>query len=251
MSAWTAPDNPDPRRILDEARSDRVAGRYDDALRKHLWFHKEALRYEPAMCGVRRSFALGDWGNLAHKHPPALAALRKLRGEAAEDIAAGRDVEEAFHDAAAIDRELEEPAETQRTFHVLAARDPGLARRVYSSAHDALVEMGDFAACAKYVDADRQLEPALRAHRGIAEREASFPDMQGYADRFLANQAGTLVAVLAIANRRDEALRIAEKARAATTSTDAHAVIARALEGEVPPPLVSRESKAQLRAVMP
>jgi hypothetical protein len=66
----------DPRAALDEARTLRLAGRLDEALEKHLWFQDNASRIEPALIGVRLSFALAEWGELAKIHPAASAAMQ-------------------------------------------------------------------------------------------------------------------------------------------------------------------------------
>jgi hypothetical protein len=42
---WRPPANPDPSEILKEAESDTAAGKYADALTKHIWFHQNALKY--------------------------------------------------------------------------------------------------------------------------------------------------------------------------------------------------------------
>ena len=68
---WTPPSNPNPDKILREAQDDARAGRYPDALAKHVWFHENALTYAPAMYGVRLSFALSYWVNLGNLYPPA------------------------------------------------------------------------------------------------------------------------------------------------------------------------------------
>lgn len=40
---WTPPEKPDPQAILQEARQDAMAKRYETALAKHLWFHEHVL----------------------------------------------------------------------------------------------------------------------------------------------------------------------------------------------------------------
>ncbi|MEI9962222.1 MAG: hypothetical protein WDM76_14140 [Limisphaerales bacterium] len=44
-TGWRPPQNPDPNKILKEAESDTAAGRYTDALAKHVWYHENALKY--------------------------------------------------------------------------------------------------------------------------------------------------------------------------------------------------------------
>ncbi len=76
---YTPPVNPDPQKILQEAQADTSAGRYKDALAKHVWFQENALKYQPSMVGVRSSFALMYFGELAQKHPPAMEKLKSMR----------------------------------------------------------------------------------------------------------------------------------------------------------------------------
>ena len=61
---------------------DAAARRYDVALAKQLWFHKNAVRYNRSLSAVRTSFALGYWRRLADSYPPALDALKRTREEA-------------------------------------------------------------------------------------------------------------------------------------------------------------------------
>src|SRR5262249_36767623 len=131
MAAWIPPEKPNAQEILSSAREDRLAARYEDALQKHLWFHHEVLKYDPAMSGVRASFAVADWAILAEQYPPAMQALLKERSDAATEAAEGRNVTRAFGDVAAIDRALDEYRETYRVFLLIESRDEAMARRLY------------------------------------------------------------------------------------------------------------------------
>lgn len=73
-----------PTEALTRARAAAAAGRHAEALRDLLWFHEHALDLEPSLYGLRLSFALGAWKDLADVYPPAMAELRaaKRRGEA-------------------------------------------------------------------------------------------------------------------------------------------------------------------------
>ena len=46
---WTPPQNPNPDEILEEARADTEAGRYEDALAKHVWLHLNAQKYHRSL----------------------------------------------------------------------------------------------------------------------------------------------------------------------------------------------------------
>src|SRR5262245_61557891 len=94
----------DPRQVLTEARELARAGRHEEALSRHLWFHDHALEHRPSLYGVRLSFALSDWVELGEAYPPARQALAAVRDRAAEAVRAGDRARELFHDVAAINR---------------------------------------------------------------------------------------------------------------------------------------------------
>jgi tetratricopeptide (TPR) repeat protein len=251
-AAWTPPDKPDPDVVLKELRDDRVAGRYEVALEKHLWFHEHALRYQPSLAGVRLSFALGDWGTLAAKHPPALAALRELRARKAQEVREGRNARDAFQEVAAIDRELDEHAGTVELFRVVEAGGEAAARASFPSAQDALIEAKDFATVAKYLSPDRELKLAADTYQGMM-RAGSPPSeaLLAIRERFYAIKVSRLVAVLVLAGQPEEARRAAARAVEVSGASVVREMLARAAEGQLPPPIMSAADRKALRATMP
>ena len=248
---WTPPANPDPRTILNEARADRAARRFEDATQKHVWFHNEALRYQPAMVGVRLSFALGDWGLLASRYEPAMAALRGARAAAAEGVRSGVEVERAFADLAAIDAELDESWATQRDFRGLAERDETAARAVFPRAADALIETKDFTTYAKYADPESELSNLLRLRADMMRTATSFPGAGESNERLFAEKAGRMVAALVLGGRTADAKAVAARMRAGTEASATHETLRQALEGTVPPPFVPSTWKSTFRHLMP
>src|SRR5688500_2847422 len=63
-----------------------VAGMYNEALTRHIWFHNHILEYDSAWAGVRLSFALHDWKKLSNKYKPAKDSLNKIRDIKTERI---------------------------------------------------------------------------------------------------------------------------------------------------------------------
>src|SRR5687768_8592736 len=55
-----------------------VAGKYNEALARHIWFHNHILEYDIAWAGVRLSYALNDWKKLGNKYEPAKDSLNKI-----------------------------------------------------------------------------------------------------------------------------------------------------------------------------
>lgn len=72
-------DPNDVGEVLREAIADAGAGRHAQALTKHVWFHRNALLYEPSIHSVRSSYALSAWIELATVYPPARDELDDLR----------------------------------------------------------------------------------------------------------------------------------------------------------------------------
>jgi hypothetical protein len=252
-AAWTPPAKPDPRVIHNEARKDRMEQRFDDALAKHLWLHREAVKVEPAWRGVRLSFALGDWHSLADKHPPAMQALTGVRDAAEEDVRAGRSAASAFDEFAAINRELDEPGRTVALFSWIEARDPALARTVYRSAEHALVEAGDYKTAGKYLDANAAMAQVVRVHMSMMRSmpAANDPDAPRRARELFARGAGRIVALLVVNGRAAHAKVIAEQALEVSSEPEVKAIIDAALAGTFPTDPLTREQKATLRQLMP
>ncbi|MEQ1936508.1 MAG: hypothetical protein ABL962_21875 [Fimbriimonadaceae bacterium] len=71
----------DVDQALADAQRFKDEGNYEQALERHIWYHKYALKYAPAHYGVRLSFALGTWTELGQVYPKALDALRAIRDE--------------------------------------------------------------------------------------------------------------------------------------------------------------------------
>src|SRR5688572_11979388 len=113
---WSPPESPDPSAILTEAQADAAAKRYADALAKHLWFHRNALKYRPSLYGVRLSFALGYWLELGKQYPRAIQALKEVRDETGIRIRQGKANRADVHDFSSINEMLSEEHITAELF---------------------------------------------------------------------------------------------------------------------------------------
>jgi hypothetical protein len=205
---WTPPPRPDPSAILTEARADADAGRYSDALAKHLWFHRNALTYNPALYGVRLSFALGYWRELSKKYPPALSALEDSREETAGKIRSGAGSRDDFHDFSSINEYLNEEAATTELFVWLDKNNPAFARTAYASAERALIESKNYQLCGKYIEpsrSTRRMVQLYHEHRQMVKENRFGADMLDFAQKSFSNEASTLVALLVLNGRNVEA----------------------------------------------
>lgn len=160
----------DPGKVLDDARRDADAGRYEQALQKQIWFHEHALETAPAYYGVRLSFALEQWIELGKKYPKALDELKKIRDKDVRVLLSGKGDADLFMDVDAIDSSLNEQETTVTLFKQLDKTQPAFASSVSYRAQDALVKAGEYSLARKYLgDPQKQFASAQQAYQeGLA-----------------------------------------------------------------------------------
>ncbi|MGB7934038.1 MAG: hypothetical protein WCH04_17785 [Gammaproteobacteria bacterium] len=125
-------------------------GKFDNALEKHLWFH-EASRESPGMGGVRLSFALESWLDLANKYSPAMDSLIQLRDGYKDTLLKGNGTFDNFHDLFAINQYLENDGDTYSVFMKLHENYPEQAKSYYHVVEDIIVEKNRYDICAAYI----------------------------------------------------------------------------------------------------
>ncbi len=238
-AAWTPPADPDPQKILNEAREDACAKRYQDALAKHVWFHQNVLAIQPAFYGVRLSFALSDWYELAKKYPPAMEKLVEMRDKAKRRVIDGRDIYSSFHDMESINGYLGEDVVTKDLFVLLDKQNPTAAKSVFDLAQASLIQSKAFKLLGNYIVPKRDftnIKESYRYHKQIANIPRFGKDHLTYAHKNFAHDSTTLVAILAVNNRKEEAQEIADLARVEWDNKNFHAALEKALQGIVPAP---------------
>jgi hypothetical protein len=228
---WPPQGEPDPQRILQEARSYARNGRHAEALKRHLWFHDHALKYQPSLYGVRLSFALSDWRRLGSRYPPALEELKKVRDEAADRVRGGEGdrkvFHDAFHDFVAINRVLDDEDRTVELFAWLDAHFPNRAREVIDIAQPVLMKAKEYGLCGRHVDPDASLKRLRFRLRTTMAQDRS---------RSFALDVASLVASLVINDRKAEADRVAAKALLDVDTSYFRDRLDRAKRGEAPEP---------------
>ena len=236
---WTPPKNPNPDVILNEAQADTRAGRYETALQKHVWFHENALSIEPALYGVRLSFALSYWLELAKQYPPALAKLKETRDKAKASVLAEKNVRESFHDLQSINEHLEEHIKTRTLFQLLDKKNPKIAKRVFDLAQPSLIKGQAYTLAGKYISPKTdfaRMKEGYRQDKDLAKDPEFGAEHLEFANKQFTNDTTTLVALLTVNNRKKEAEEIAKLARAEWTDKSFHSAIEKALKGVVPDP---------------
>ena len=237
---WSPPKKPDPSKILRAARDDADAGRYKIALQKHVWFHENALEHRRGLYGVRLSFALSSWQELGENYEPALTKLREIRAESAKSVTAKQPVKVAyhlFHDVTAIDRSFKEPDKTTKLFMKLDKDHKQLAKDVYKLAQPALLESKKYELCGKYIDAKKDLKAVLKQYDELIKlaKDPQFGESTKFAaGRILTEESASLVAILAVNKRQEEADEAAKAAKAAWDDKKFHKLLDEASQGKFP-----------------
>jgi hypothetical protein len=129
---------------LQAARRAADDGRYQEALDGLIWFHHHALEENPSLYGVRLSYALFYWRDLARDYAPALQALQDLREQKAQTLLRGEGDRALFHDVEAIDERLDRSRATYELYLALAERHPQLAAECAQLALPAIAAAQDY-----------------------------------------------------------------------------------------------------------
>lgn len=165
----------DPGQVLSEARNAVRQGAYAEALEKYLWFHHHALEHNPALYGVRLSYAVSEWVELGEVYPPAREALESIQNFNLRSLQDGSHDATQFRDFVAINKQLGRHELTSRVFAAVAERDPEFAKSCFSFALSALVRSGDFALARGFVvsPTERLDESLARLAEVINKRQHS------------------------------------------------------------------------------
>ena len=238
QAAWSPPTNPDPQQILTEAQQDMAAGRYEEALAKHVWFHRDALDIDRAFYGVRLSFALMYWKELATLYPPAKTKLIEIRDEAEQKVNSGDNAAESFHDFEALNSVLGEDPRTVALFKKLDEDNPQVAQAGFKMARRALIEANETKLCSKYVTPDdyaSQVE--MYRHMLSMPKDPRMGEQHlEFARQSFTNEVTTLVALLVLSDRKAEAEKIVADAKTVWDDKTFAADLDKAFEGQVPEP---------------
>jgi hypothetical protein len=195
---------------LHAAHLGTLQGKYAEALSEYVWFHHHALAERRSLYGVRLSFALAHWKDLAEVYPPALAALHEVLDDKRRRLLSGEHDRELFHDVEALNRCLGASVETSKLFGVLDREAPKFAQECSDFALGALVEAEEFTLAAKYLPdpvgrISRLAERLTQDIERIPERPRSKSRRyRAYTWNFTLDLR-TVTAILSGAGRQDEA----------------------------------------------
>lgn len=226
-----------PQAVLQEARRLRAESKYEEALEKHVWFHQNALKHDPALAGVRLSFALSDWLRLASQYPPAGEALRGIRDENERRLEAGASDYLLFIDVSAINKALEAEERTLALFRKLDQERPAFAKEAFPVVEGALVQAKEYRLVRKHLPspekAFQSLAEKYRRLEGLAREHPNLdnPAYHAYREKSFREDVSGLIETLVATGDEDEARAILQKAEQVTPETaELRASVTKAVE---------------------
>lgn len=205
--------DPDPSKVLEEARALAASGDFEEALSKHIWYHANALRIQPAQVGVRLSFALWYWEELGEKYPKAREALIEIQERNRKTLDQGKCDAPLFQEIARIDHYLGEPSSTVESFRKLRKIDAQVAAKCYDLAEEALAEQGAYAECTEYlIDPSAKLKRIVEFRKVLLIGDSLHELRKSSADADFTDKVSRLITILAKSGRLAEAEKIRESA---------------------------------------
>jgi len=235
---WNPPDNPAPADIRHEGVRDTREGRFAEALQKFLWFHANALRFEEALYGVRLSFALSDWLQLAGKYPPARDAFIKVRDETEQAFCRAPSNAALFHDLASMNSCMGEGRKTADLFETIAQSDPTAAEDVFRYAEDDLIAHGRFSTCNPFLKGAADIDEMGETYQAQRQFEESRPEQDPPIPRFarqeFVSRSATHVALLVMNGREADALSARDRALTIVDDPEFQWMLDFAMAGHLP-----------------
>lgn len=237
---WTPPENPDLLEVLNEVRLDVEAERYEAALEKLIWFHHYAEQVGESVSGARLSYALYDWVELGQEYPPAMDRLLDIRASLVARLMHDEYDGSAFHDLVSINAVLGEESKTTEIFKLIDSRGHEIARRAFFFAKTALIKDKEYGLYVKYVNPQNDfisLKDGFESRMStVGDSELNASRVDSYHDWFR-NEVATLVAILVVNGREQEAAEISVLAKEVLDDPQFHEELEDALAGNVPAPL--------------
>lgn len=134
-----------------EALKDYYTGNYEAAHEKYEWYFENAEQLKPSLRGVRVSFCLAGWVDVAKKYPPAMNRISELKTQAIDEFNKKSSIE-AFRDFSCISRYLETGSEVLDIFYKFHRTDKDIAKKLFRHAYEFLVEKEEWEICSEYMD---------------------------------------------------------------------------------------------------
>jgi hypothetical protein len=144
-----------------------------------------------------------------------------------------------FFDFVAINDTLDERPRTTEAFKQLDERDTALAAEVFTLARPSLIRTREYILCGRYLKPSSEWAAAVGDYRlGKAwAKEGRFgPEHTEFTEKRFTNTTATILALLVVNGRQQEANELALEAKREWDDSTFHAAIDSALQGIIPEP---------------
>lgn len=205
--------------FLSETQEMVREGRHREALERFIWFHDHALEHEPAMYGVRLSFALSSWEALGAVYPPAKTSLLEIRNRKEQMLMEGKGSFGLFHDVVAFNEVLGENEKTVTLFDWIGKQEPDSAKQYWSLAKNAVIRAKRYDLAREYFGNLTQEFVKIKAMHELNTTLYDDPQAGGdlfkaYNERHLVEESLQLIDVALALDDREVAKEIQAKALA-------------------------------------
>lgn len=238
---WQPTEPIDLDQIRDSARQDKENKHYALALKKELWYFQNALSIEPAQVGVRLSFALSQWHDLANVYPPAKTLLHYAAYNLQQDIKQSEQPAfNAISEYVAISDKLGRADNTVSLFKWLDAHQPAQIKYSRRMFEPAMLVQKEYTLLAKYINPDLDYATHLTSYLASLEYEkskADFDENESFATNNFIYSIAKMVALLVKDERKSGAHKLIKRAKIDIQNNKLDSAIKLALQGNIPEPL--------------
>ncbi len=124
---------------------------YAAAHEKYEWYFEHAEKLKPSLRGVRVSFCLSGWVDVAKVYPLAMKRILELKENAKNEFYKESSVE-AFRDFACISGAIEMGSEVLDIFYSYHKTDKKVSKALFRHSYEFLIAQKDFEVCAEYME---------------------------------------------------------------------------------------------------
>ena len=141
----------EPSKVLNIARKSFEEKDYSKALEKYEWFFENSILIDKSYIGVRLSYCLNEWADLAKKYSPAMEALVKQKNSALNHFKKTNSAS-SFNDYACICDYLECSEETITLFKEIHNTNKNLAKKIFRYVYEPLARNNEWKICGEYLN---------------------------------------------------------------------------------------------------
>jgi hypothetical protein len=202
-----------PKDSLEKARVALAGGDYAAASELYEYFFDHALETDKSFYGVRLSYCLDEWAEVAKKYPPARVRLEEKMAAALAQFDKTRKPE-YFHDYYAICRSLDCVDKAVEKFLAYHNSDSLLAQNIFRFVRGDLVAAKQWDVCGTYLqDSAKVYRKFLEAFDGTMKygREKDHDETISFAKDWFVENMTDLLLVLKHTGRHEEAEAIQEQ----------------------------------------